>query len=133
MLKLFPRPELLNRVSMTKLRPHLREVIEAIHAHNSKFLITHHGHQVAAIVSIQDFWRIWEDEDLDLLGPKHPQTGKRPGPIWVRESGWQRHLAVEWTEAGPVVKKGYVAKIPEEAAQAPQMRAPERRRWWALW
>ena len=120
--KHFPDPGPLERIPMTRLRPQLSEVVELVSRRGVKFLLTHHGRQVAAMVSIADFWRIWEDEELDLMGPKNPETGTRPGMGWVQETGWRRGMQVDWTEAGPVVVAGRVAEIPLPAGQ--------KRRWW---
>ena len=133
-LKLFPYPARVNRISMTQLRPHLSEVVGLLISHQCKFQITHHGRTVGAIVPVRDFWRIWDDEELDLYGPKDPKTGKRPGQTWVRETGWQRHMHVEWTEAGPVVNKKYLAEFPAgEVGASQEETAPKRRGWWRFW
>jgi len=134
-LQLFPDPGLINRVPLTKLRPHLSEVVDLLTCQRHKFLITRHGHTIGAIVPVQDFWRIWEDEELDLYGPKDPKTGKRPGAVWVKQTGWQRHLHVDWTENGPVVDKKHLAEFPaeEEEEEVSEEKAPERRTWWRFW
>ncbi len=136
-LQLFPRPGLVERVSMTQLRPHLREVVAVLGTHGTRFLITHHGRQVAALVSVADFWRIWEDEELELYGPKNPETGRRPGGQWVAATGWKKGMAVRWTEAGPMVLKDEVMAIPLEEGEAVEEgeKGPEvkRRAWWKWW
>ena len=133
-LKLFPEPRLINRGSLTQLRPNLSEVVELLRSQRHKFLITHHGRTVGAIVPVQDFWRIWEDEELDLYGPKDPKTGKRPGGVWVKQTGWKRHMHVEWTEDGPVVDRKYLAEFPaEEDGASQEETAPKRRGWWRFW
>lgn len=120
--KHFSNPGPLERITMTRLRPQLTEVVGLVNRRGVKFLITHHGRQVAAMVSIADFWRIWDDEELEMLGPKNPETGTPAGITWVRENGWRRGMKVEWTETGPVLADGRVEEIP--------LTAKEKRRWW---
>lgn len=134
-LQLFPQPGLLERVSMTQLRPHLREVVAVAGTHGTRFLITHHGRQVAALVPVADFWRIWEDEELELYGPKNPETGRRPGGQWVAATGWKKGMAVRWTEAGPMVLKDEVMAIPLEEGEGVEEgeKGPGRKRAWWKW
>ncbi|MCP5039047.1 MAG: type II toxin-antitoxin system Phd/YefM family antitoxin [Rhodobacteraceae bacterium] len=88
-LQKLPDPELTVRANMGQVRRHLALLIARVEHHGTKIILRRHGKPVAAIVSMDDFHRIWEIEDEEILGPRDPDTGRRMGAQWVRETGWK--------------------------------------------
>jgi len=88
-LQKLPDPELIVRANMGQVRRHLAQLVARIEQHGTKIILRRHGKPVAAIVSMDDFGRIWEIEDEEILGPRDPETGRRMGARWVRETGWK--------------------------------------------
>ncbi len=108
---------MLDRLSLTRFRREITRVLPAVIAGETRVIIARHGKAVACLVSMRDFDRLWSWEDDDLSGPKDPETGKRPGMQWVRETGWK----ASWPPLKP--------RPPEADGEA----VAEKRKRWGLW
>ncbi len=87
------------RVSITQLRPKLRATILEVGERHEPVVVTRHGQPVAALVSIQQLWKIWHAEDEERVGPIDPRTGRPFGRAWV-ETIWRgRYVRAEDPEA----------------------------------
>ena len=86
-------------IPSAKLRARLTEALDTAIAERDFVLITRHGKKVAALVSMAQMERIWEDENLDLFGPVDPKTGRPMGAAWVQKTGWKRGMPAPWEEA----------------------------------
>lgn len=84
-------------IPLTQLRSRLTEALEATVQHENRVIITRHGKQIAALVTMDELDLIWRDEDYTLYGPINPETGRRHGAAWVKATGWKRPLAEEET------------------------------------
>lgn len=105
-------------IPTSHLRARLTEALDTAIAERDFVIVTRHGRKVAAIVSMGQVERIWEDENLDLFGPLNPETGRPMGAAWVKKTGWTR----EREAAG--------GKVSGEAAT--QKKVERKRRWWFL-
>jgi len=103
---------MLTRISLTAFRREMTRLLPDVIAGRTRVIVWRHGKPIAALVSMADFDRVWSWEDEDLLGPKDPETGRRQGIQWVRETGWRPRR--------PPLKER-----PEEAGGAAQ-----KKRWW---
>ena len=83
-----PDPKLILYVNLREVRPRLSELIARANHHGSKVQIRSHGKKVAALVSMEDYERIWEYEMLERFGPRDPVTGRPKGMRWVEEHNW---------------------------------------------
>jgi len=88
------------RVNATDVRPHLTELLGQVEHAGKRVIIARHGKPVGVLVSMADFNRIWEHENEELYGPKHPATGRPMGATWVRATGWKPGMTVRWNEHG---------------------------------
>ncbi len=80
-------------IPLTQLRSRLTEALEATVQRENRVIITRHGKQIAALVTMDELDLIWRDEDYTLYGPINPATGHRHGAAWVKATGWKRPLA----------------------------------------
>ena len=82
-------------IPLTQLRSRLTEALDATVQRQNRVILTRHGKQIAALVTIDELDLIWRDEDYTLYGPINPDTGRRHGAAWVKATGWKRPLAEE--------------------------------------
>lgn len=80
-------------IPLTQLRSRLTEALEATVQRENRVIITRHGKQIAALVTMDELDLIWRDEDYTLYGPINPATGHRHGAAWVKATGWKRPLS----------------------------------------
>ena len=73
-------------VNMTDVRPHLSELIGKAEHGQDRIVFLRFGQRVAALVSMADLARIEEAIDEETLGPRDPETGRRPGNALIRAS-----------------------------------------------
>ena len=85
-------------IPTSHLRARLTEAVDAAIHHTRWVVITRQGKEVAAIVSMDQFHRILEDENIDLFGPINPETGRPMGAAWVKKTGWKRGMPAPWEE-----------------------------------
>ncbi|MBS9717122.1 type II toxin-antitoxin system Phd/YefM family antitoxin [Pseudohalocynthiibacter aestuariivivens] len=71
------------RVNVTDVRPQLTKLLGAAEHGGVSVIIARHGKPSAALVPMKDFWRIQDKVDDELLGPKDPETGRRPGKALI--------------------------------------------------
>ena len=69
------------RIQVTDVRPRLTELLGRVENGSEKLLLTRYGKPVAALVSMADFDRVWEAEEVELSGPRDPETGRRAAPL----------------------------------------------------
>jgi prevent-host-death family protein len=81
---------MLIRINLSELRPRLTEMIGEVRYGGQKVIIWRHGRPVAALMSMDDFARVWDELDDEAMGPAAPVTRNRPGPRWVRLTRWMR-------------------------------------------
>ncbi len=92
-------------IPMTELRSRLTEALDATVQRENRVIITRHGKQIAALVTMDELDLIWRDEDYELYGPIDPATGHRHGAAWVKATGWKRPLAeAEATTQDPALQ-----------------------------
>ncbi|MBM9595545.1 type II toxin-antitoxin system Phd/YefM family antitoxin [Roseitranquillus sediminis] len=130
------------RVSVTHLRPELTRWIDHVRRSEEYVVLTSHGREVAALVSMQTLSVIWEGQDERRIGPINPATGRPFGRAWVlehfgghyeRARDPQSHLHPSSKDA-PWLGRSFPwppeeSAGPETVAEAP---APARR-WWEVW
>ena len=80
-------------IPLTQLRSRLTEALDATVQRQNRVILTRHGKQTAALVTMDELDLIWRDEDYTLYGPINPDTGRRHGAAWVKATGWKRPLA----------------------------------------
>lgn len=81
------------RVNLTEVRPRLSEIMGRAEHGNTKVMILRNGKPVAALVSMKDFWRVWEAETDEIRGPKDPVTGRRKNPVVITVADcWAKYL-----------------------------------------
>lgn len=138
-------------IKLSDVRARLTELIAKVTEDGERIFIYRHRRKVAVIVSVEDWKRIEEDERDELYGPRHPETGRRPGTVWVQRTGWtlpRKRVAAEELAALPN-KEDMLARLeeimnkfpevppqpdetplPEDAPACEAQPAPGRRRWW---
>lgn len=79
---------MLTKISLTRFRRDLTRLLPPVIAGETRVILWRHGKPIAALVSMADFDRIWSWGDEEVLGPADPETGKRKGVRWVRDTGW---------------------------------------------
>ncbi|WP_176438425.1 type II toxin-antitoxin system Phd/YefM family antitoxin [Actibacterium lipolyticum] len=72
---------MVKRVNVTDLRPRLTGLLGVVEHGQERVIVMKHGRQVAAIVSMKDYARVWDAEEEELYGPINPETGRRRGAL----------------------------------------------------
>ncbi len=72
---------MIERVNTADIRRDLSELLGRVGETNQKVIICRYGKPIGALVSMPDFWRIWEDEDEERSGPINPESGRRQGSL----------------------------------------------------
>jgi prevent-host-death family protein len=67
------------RLTVSKARARLGQLCAQAQDPREVIVLTRHGRDLAAIVSMAEVGRIWKLQDDAWLGRKNPLTGKRPG------------------------------------------------------
>jgi len=84
---------MVTKVKLTDVRPHLSELIGKVEFGGEKVIIERFGVPTAALVSMADLGRIWQEEADEIAGPVDPASGRRSGGL--RLSGaLKRGLAI---------------------------------------
>lgn len=112
---------MLKRVDLAQFRSRISGFVTSVERGDGRVILWRHGVPVAAVVSLEDFDRLWAWEDEELFGPKDAETGRPKGAVWVKATGWapeRPELRARPAEAG-----GVVAAEDDEA----------RRKWWEFW
>jgi len=107
---------MLTRLTLTAFRRELTTHLPGVIAGEVRVIIGRHGKPVAALVSMDDLDKLWSWDDDEMLGPKDPETRKRKGVRWVRDTGWKPER--------PPLKP----RPPEAGGEA-----VERRKGWRWW
>lgn len=89
-------PMLFLKTNMTQLRPRLTQLLDQVVHNDEAVIITRHGKEIAAIVNIPDFRRVWDAREDWRDGPKDPITGKRPGAGILRASDAAKGRFWKW-------------------------------------
>jgi antitoxin (DNA-binding transcriptional repressor) of toxin-antitoxin stability system len=83
------------KVSVTRLRPELARWIDHVRRSPTEVVVlTAHGREVAALVSLEALRLIWNAQDERRVGPINPASGRPFGAEWVsRNFGghYERH------------------------------------------
>ena len=72
---------MIERVNTADIRRDLSELLGRVGETNQKVIICRYGKPIGALVSMPDFWRIWDDEDEERSGPINPESGRRQGSL----------------------------------------------------
>lgn len=67
------------RLTVSEARARLGQLCAQAQDPRDVIVLTRHGHDIAAIVSMTEVKRIWKAQDDAWLGRRNPLTGKRPG------------------------------------------------------
>jgi prevent-host-death family protein len=67
------------RLTVSQARARLGQLCAQAQDPRDVIVLTRHGRDIAAIVSIAEVKRIWKAQDDSWLGRKNPLTGKRSG------------------------------------------------------
>ncbi len=81
------------RCSISQARTRLGELVTRAQDPRQVIVLTRHGKPLAALVSISEAERIWDLQDDDTLGRKHPLSGLRG---W-----WSKGRGIPGMEPGP--------------------------------
>ena len=81
---------------MTQLRPQFTQLLDWVIHNDEAVIITRHGKEVAAIVNIPDFRRVWDAREDWRNGPVNPETGRRPGAGLLRTSDVMKGRFLKW-------------------------------------
>jgi prevent-host-death family protein len=72
------------KVSVTRLRPELARWIDHVRRSPTEaVVVTAHGREVAALVSLEALALVWNAQDERRVGPIDPATGRPFGREWV--------------------------------------------------
>lgn len=137
------------RLSLSDARACLGQLCARAQDPREIIVLTRHGRDLAAIVSMEEVRRIWTLQDDAWMGPKNPLTGMRPGgaiqlrrdltlglngkPVTHREAAEQVQQ-VQMTRAAErrVLAEGGLDPV-EGGEVAATQQVPETRRWWWPW
>lgn len=84
------------KTNLTELRPRLTELLDWVVHREEVVIITRHGKEVAAIVNMTDFRRVWDERQDWHHGPVNPETGTRPGGGILRASDVAKGRFWKW-------------------------------------
>lgn len=114
---------MLKRVDLGQFRAQLSRLVSSVEQREQRVILWRHGAPVAALVSLEDFDRLWSWEDEEIFGPKDEETGRPMGMSWVKRTGW--------TPERPELRERPEAAGGVGAASAED--DDERRKWWEFW
>ena len=143
-------------VTATRFRPELHRWIRHVQHPEGFVVITTHGREVAALISVDNLNLLFDQWDEHRIGPINPATGRPFGRDWVvehfhghyrRERDPDAHLhprprdcpwlgnPFEWPprstpDAPATGSRLRPPREPEVAQPAPEVPAP---RWWQVW
>jgi len=75
------------KLTISEARARLGQICATAQDPREVIVLTRHGRDLAAIVSIAELKRIWSAQDESWLGRRNPLTGKRPGQAVVLGAG----------------------------------------------
>lgn len=134
-------------VSLTQFRSEHAKWVEHARRRSEAVILTSHGREVVALVSMEDLKLLWNAQDERRYGPINPTSGRPFGRQWVLDhfqGHYERHRDPEAymhpsREAAPWLGRPFEWPRGESGQNAvPRLTeataaADPPRRWWRFW
>lgn len=106
------------RLTVSEARARLGQICAQAQDPREAIVLTRHGRDIAAVVSMAELARIWKLQDDDWFGRRNPLTGRRRGGAVVLGAG---------LVAGPDGRPVTAREAAEQVREIQLTRAEERR------
>ena len=127
------------RISTSRARDRLSALITRVQDPRAFVILTRHDRPVAALVSMAELERIWDQQDIaDAIAGTHRPVmftyGKGTGARTNREAAEAiRQVQMDRLTEREVLKKAGLEPVPGGEVAVEMEAAPPKRRWWARW
>ena len=128
------------RVSTSRAREHLAEIVMRVQDPRAYCILTRHGKQVAAVVSMNELQRIWNMQGVEDVRKGRGRQKFYWGPnceALTQQEAAEAVLNVQLDRRGEreVLERSGLEPVEggEVLMEVPRMMPPKRRRWWKLW